>query len=245
MDKDPKFLFDLNIFDAPEKEEETVEEYVAPPPPTFSEEEMALAKDLAFEQGRQEGERSERESREQFVAVALDKIAQNFSHLFAAETLRENIFEKESLRLAIGVLDVLFPLLNNRFGSDEVRTLIQKTLTDHRKKKEILIFVAPGMKGEIDTLIGHLRENEHEEAVWRVIEEQSLSEGDCRLEWSDGGAVRDSVRCAQDIRKTIEGLLGEKHPVVSEFDTSDVELTGTNESAAPATAGPSDAGDRE
>ena len=77
-----KFFFDVNIFDAPEKEE--IPEDLPPPPPTFSEDELAAARDIAFEQGRQQGQREQREARETRVAELLEIITQNFSHLFAA-----------------------------------------------------------------------------------------------------------------------------------------------------------------
>ena len=93
MSRDKKFLFDQHIFDAPEEEE--IAEVLPPPPPTFSEDELAAAKDMAFEQGRIQGQKEQVESREQFVAVTLDTVARNFSKLFAAEAIRESIFEKE------------------------------------------------------------------------------------------------------------------------------------------------------
>jgi hypothetical protein len=175
VDKERKFLFDVNIFDAPEKED--VAEDLPPPPPVFSEDELSAAKDMAFEQGRQQGQKEQIESREQFVAITLDKIAQNFSRLFAAETLRENIFEKESLKLAILMLDLLFPTLTQKLGSDEVMSVVEKTLSSHRKTKEIMINVPTGLAGEVEALITRLRENEHDAVLWRVIENPSLSQG--------------------------------------------------------------------
>lgn len=232
MEPDKKFFFDMNIFDAPEKEE--VPEDLPPPPPTFSEEELAAAKDVAFEQGRQQGRREETESREQKVSALLAKIADDFSHLFAAEQLRENIYEKESLKLTLKALDLIFPSLNDKIGHAEVQKVIEKTLIDHRKTKEISIFVPQGMKGDIETLISRIRANEHEEALWRVIEDDSLSPGDCRMEWSDGGAVRDSRKTARDIHRNIEALLGPVQEEISEIDDSDIVSEENNESANPA-----------
>lgn len=232
MEPDKKFFFDVNIFDAPEKDE--VVEDLPPPPPTFSEDELAAAKDVAFEQGRQQGRREETESREQKVAALLGKIADDFSHLFAAEQVRENIYEKESLKLTLKALDLIFPSLNEKIGHAEVQKIIEKTLIDYRKKKEISIFVPASMKGDIEALISRIRENEHEEVLWRVIEEATLSPGDCRMEWSDGGAVRDSRKTARDIHKNIEALLGGPQEDISEIDDSDIVLEENAESATTA-----------
>lgn len=229
MSKDKKFFFDMNIFDAPPKEEPP--ENLPPPPPVYSEEELAAAKDMSFEQGRQQGQKEQLESREQFVAVTLDTIAQNFSKLFAAETIREAIFEKESLRLAIAALDLLYPSLEGKIGADEVRKAIEQTLTAHRKTKEITIRISEGLKGEIEAMITRIRRDEHEEVLWRVLEDAALAPGECTLEWSDGGAVRDSARTARDIRKNLENLLGEPQERVSEIGQGDVSLEDNGESA--------------
>jgi flagellar assembly protein FliH len=231
MEPDKKFLFDVNVFDSPPKEE--INEDLPPPPPTFSEEDIATAKDIAFEKGRQQGQKEQVESREQFVAQTLATIAENFSKLFAAETVRESIFEKEALKIAIASLDVLFPSLNEKIGREEVLKVVEKTLSDHRKTKEISISIPTGMKGEVETLITRIRANEHDEVLWRVTEDPNLAQGDCDLEWSDGGAVRDSGRAARDIRRNLEGLLGHSVALLgdSEPTQSDVLSKGNTESA--------------
>lgn len=217
-----KFYFDVNIFDAPPEEEAVDHLPPPPPPPSFSEDELAAAKDIAFEQGRQQGQREQREARETDIAQTLDIIAENFSRLFAAEAMRENIFEKEAPRLAVTMLDLLFPVLNDKLGHEEVHKIIEQTLSAHRKTKEIKISIPSGMKGEIEALISRIRSTEHEEALWRVSEDPSLSPGDCSLEWSDGGAVRDSLRTARDIRRNIEAVLGETLPKTVDLNDSDM-----------------------
>lgn len=235
-----KFLFDQIIFDAPPKEE--ILEELPPPPPTFSEDELSAAKDMAFEHGRQQGIKEQIEAREQYVAGSLEQIAHNFAQLFAAETMREIIYEKESLRLAVLSLDLLFPSLDEKLGRDEVHKIIEKTLTAHRKTKEISIQVPPGMKGEIESLLTRIREGEHEDVSWRVVEIDGMAPGNCILEWSDGGAVRDPVRAARDIRRQIVALYGSPiaaltEEAISEIGPSDVssgENTESGEQAASA-----------
>ncbi len=239
MEKERKFLFDMNVFDAPPKEESI--EDLPPPPPTFSEDELAAAKDMAFEQGRQQGQKEQVESREQYVATSLEQIARNFSQLFAAETMREIVFEKEALRLTTAALDLLFPILNEKLGREEVHKIIEKVLTSHRKTKEIVVQVPSGMKGEIETLIRRLHDEDQESVAWRVTENPDMAAGNCILEWSDGGAVRDSVRAAADIRRHIVDLFGAPLAVLSEgtlpeTGNSDVRLEENTESGEQAAA---------
>ena len=220
MENDRKFLFDVNIFDAPPKEE--IIEDLPPPPPVFSEDELSAAKDMAFEQGRQLGQKEQIESREQYIAQTLDKIAQSFSKLFAAEIVRESIFEKEALRLSIATLDLIFPVLTEKLGQEEVTKVIEKTLTSHRKTKEINICIPEDTAKEVESLIARIRVDDHDKSLWRITENHTLLAGDCTLEWSDGGAVRDSVRTAHDIRKNITAMLGEDVPKTIELEHSEV-----------------------
>lgn len=210
---DRKFLFDMHIFDAPPKEE--IPEDLPPPPPVFSEEELAVAKDVAFEMGRQQGKKEEQESRDQVVTTLLSRIADQFSHLFAAESMRESVFEKEAVRLSIAALDVLFPTLSSHVGRSDVLDALQKTLTDHKKNKEILIKVPMGMKTDVEALIIRIRATEQDSVLWRIIEMPDMLPGDCTLEWADGGAVRDSAAAAFAIRKKMEDLLGDIVPSLS------------------------------
>jgi len=238
---DRKFMFDVHVFDAPPKEE--IVEDLPPPPPTFSEEELAAAKDMAFEQGRMQGHKEERESREQYIATLLDTVSQNFSQLFAAETMREIVFEKEALRLAVAALDLLFPSLDEKLGHGEAYKIIEKTLIAHRKTKEITIQVSPGTKGEIEALITRIREGEHEDVSWRVVEIADMPPGGAVLEWSDGGAVRDSARAAAEVRRQLVALFGAPLSVlteegISEMGQGDVHLTPDTESGDPAAAAP-------
>jgi hypothetical protein len=103
-------------------------------------------------------------------------------------------------------------------------SVMEKTLHAHKKTKEILIHVPAGLGAEVETLIAGIRVNENEEALWRVVEDASLAPGDCRLEWADGGAVRDSVRAARDLRKNMESLHGEAQEHVSEIKAHGIVL---------------------
>jgi len=201
-----KFFFDLHNFDEPEEEiiEEEIEE--EPPAPTFSEEELETARAQSFYDGKQEGLKESANSREQYIAGTLDKIEQHFSKLFAQETYREKVFEEESVKLASAVLEKLFPVLNERFGREEIKDLILQTIQSQSGQGEVLIEVLPDDKDEIEKLLQKKWPDPEMAPKYKIVSKDDLEKGSCRLIWADGGMVRDSLQIANMLQKELESL---------------------------------------
>src|SRR5688572_2154193 len=100
--KDQKYFFTENIFD-----EDHVEET---PPPSFSEQELAEARQKSAVEGKQQGLKEAENSQLKQTLVVLEKIQKQLAELSAAESLREKIFEKETLELCLAIFERLFPL---------------------------------------------------------------------------------------------------------------------------------------
>ncbi len=211
--KNNKFLFDLNNFDQPEVEEIIVDEEeidVEPPPPTFSEDDLEASKAVAHATGRNEGMLEEREKREQFISDTLKTIAENFSSLFAAEIYRERQFEEESLKLAIEIIDLLAPSLNDRLGEEALKDSLKHVLKSQAEQSEIKIAIHPETASEIDAVIESIWPDKDSAPRYKVVADSGLEKGACRLSWEDGGMIREPKKIANDIKTAIEALLVEQ-----------------------------------
>lgn len=201
-----KFLFDLNSFDEPE---------VIDPAdliPTFSEEQVEAARAEGYAEGKTEGTRLAVQSREQLTANTLRAISESFTMMFAAEYDREKIYEQEALRLTLETLRKLFPVLNARFGQDEISAVILSVLQSGSRKAVITIEVSPDDAQSIeDLLAGHWTDKETAPR-YRVLAQKDLNPGQCRLSWEDGGAVRDAEALADKIARSLGDLLGVSAP---------------------------------
>ena len=122
-----KFFFDLHDFSDPNAAEEIEEEL---PPPVFNEEQLEAARREAHALGRQAGLDEAAASREQLVANMLRNISESFSKLFASEHIREKQFEQESVKLALEMLEKLFPDLNEKIGQSEIKNMIANVVAD-------------------------------------------------------------------------------------------------------------------
>lgn len=213
LTKNNKFLFDLNNFDLAEEEEIVIEEEeidVEPPPPTFSEDELEASKAVAHAAGRNEGILEERGKREQSIADILNNISENFSSLFAAEVYRERQYEEESLKLALEIIDLLAPSLNNRLGEESLKNSLKHVLQSQSEQSEVRIEVHPETASEIDAVIETIWPDKESAPRYKVVADSTLEKGACKLSWKDGGMIREPKKMANDIKIAIEALLVEQ-----------------------------------
>ncbi len=194
-----KYFFDRNNFDTPRAGETA--------PAVFSEEELSVEKARSLEDGKRQGMAEATRSREKQVADALSRIAQGMATLFAAESVREKLFEEEAVRLTAQALSVIFPILNKRYGMDELKSTIREVLRNHEQETGIAIEVSSECKDEIEALIAQTESLKPFMNRVKIEPKDGLPPGDCRLIWKNGGAVRDTGHLVGEILRRLEQLL--------------------------------------
>ena len=197
-----KFLFDANNFDAPDYGDE-------PPPPVYSQEELATARQDAYDQGKRDGIAEAHGSFEKQTADLLMAIRDHFSILFDEEDRRARTFEKEAVQLAHTIFARAFPALNERFGLDEVKTTIRSVLETVHEQPEIIVEVAPAY---VDVIHKHVETLLRQGGGPRctVRGNDNLGTGQCRMAWTNGHAMRNGIQLADQIRLQIEQVLADK-----------------------------------
>jgi flagellar assembly protein FliH len=208
-----KFFFDVHNFDENEKADEVVED-LPPPPPTFSEQELASAKEESLTQGRKEGYAEAQDSIQKQVLDTLNIIRNHFNILFEEEERRARIFEKEAVQLAATIFARAFPALNERHGMEEVKAAMQNILETVREMPEILIDVPPAYVEAIQTHVNSLlRQDGGPRCIVRGSD--SLGPGQCRMAWVNGTAARNGPALAEQIREQIAVVLADE-PILTD-----------------------------
>lgn len=200
-----KFLFDIHVFDEEGKDLNAVPDI--PPPPSFSESELSQAKSDSFSHGKKEGIAEATASREQFISRLLENISAHFETLFAAEHMREKEYEQESVRLALVILHKIFPVLNERVGTDELKKVILDILQESAGHGVIEIEVAEDCAEEIRALLARRWPEGEKGPAYIVKGRAELKSGACRMAWADGGAVRNPPLMAEKMKEQILALL--------------------------------------
>lgn len=202
-----------------------------PPPPTFGEAELTAAREAGFregmvtgntagrEQGYAEGHtagmiagaeatRAELEGTDAALAArALEQIAQGVANLIAEREAGNAARSDQPVHLALAIVRKLMPALARRNGLEEVEALIRACLTDLIDEPRLIVRVAADT---IELVREHLEAtvaNCGFDTKLVVLGDPDLGPGDCRVEWAEGGAERDTARLLADIDESASRLL--------------------------------------
>ena len=117
---------DLSL-DAPIEEEEVV--------PTFSEEDIAAARQQGFNDGKIEGSQEAQESIENEISQALETIGQKLTEIFKIQDLVNEALSKDAVALSLAVGRKLFPKLNEEHGLGEITSMVESVLGQRRRNR--------------------------------------------------------------------------------------------------------------
>lgn len=196
-----KYFFNENIFDDGYTDE--------PPPPSFSEQELADAKQKSSAEGRQQGLKEAEGSQLKLTAQVLEQVRKQLVTLTAAEAEREKLFEQETLALCLSIFERLFPVYNKTVGFEELKQSISDIIKQQEGQNQVTVIVTPDVVGAIKTHLISMKEAGFE-IKFTVKGDETLAPGACRLAWSEGGALRNPQMLADEIRTSIEQVLAKK-----------------------------------
>jgi flagellar assembly protein FliH len=209
-----KFTFD-NDFDRPAKsaaaKPELVVEPPAPPPPTFSEEEMAAAVAAVHKAAHAEGVV---QGRAETVADAEKRIAAGLhaigSHLGAIDGNVRAVVDgltQSTVELSVAIAKQLFPSLLQRGMAAEIEALLVKCLETLRSEPWFTIRVPADQVDELVERVQTVGNSRGYEGRLAVVGDETLELGDCRIEWAQGGMIRDRERIWSGIEAAVEQAL--------------------------------------
>jgi flagellar assembly protein FliH len=235
-----KFTFDLD-FDAPDEpevKEPEVEEEVEPEivVPTFSEEELAEARTESFAAGKEEGRREAADATEQRLLESIEKASGHLTDIFTRQTEANAEIAREMITISTAIARKMFPDLNARNALGEVERVVQETLKAVTEEPRIQIMVNPEIREPLTERMAIMTQRAGFEGKVFVTPDPAMPLGDCRIEWSNGAAVRDAGELWEMIDKIIEHNLhgpekddGDVPPSAPEETTPEVAATPQND----------------
>ena len=188
-----KYLFDVD-FAAGEKPTITMVEH---------ERRRADAESQAYRQGFNAGEQQAHQEATKRMADALSEIADGLGRLDSALTAIETRLETEAVEVAVAVAAKLAPALIAREPFAEIAALATECFHHLVSTPLVTVRIAADIhetaKGQIEEIA---RSNGFDGRL-TVISDESLAPGDCRIEWADGGIIRESTATASAIDETV------------------------------------------
>jgi flagellar assembly protein FliH len=140
---------------------------------------------------------------EQRAAVALERIAASLKTLEASLAAVEARLETEAVEVAVAVARKLAPTLVAREPLTEIAALASECFRHLVASPHVVVRVNdalhPSAREGLEEII------RHQALASRlvVLAEPDIAPGDCRIEWADGGIVRDSAAVAAAIEQAV------------------------------------------
>lgn len=213
-----KFLFTTD-FDKPVARP-SAQAPQAPPAPTFSETEVEDAKRTAFADGEEQGRARATEERESAIAGALTQIESELAKL--AQTLDGAVtqVERQAIEAAVTLVRKLLPGLARERDLAEIEALIDTCLKSLVDEPRVVIRVPDALLDALKERVGPLAERSGYSGRLVLVVDRSLGDTDCRVEWADGGAERDTAHIWAEAEKALARFVaatgGEKEQSAAE-----------------------------
>ncbi|MEP3277443.1 MAG: FliH/SctL family protein [Stappiaceae bacterium] len=200
-----RFLFDTN-FAAPEPVEQ-VAEPVEPVEPTITvREHEALLKEAearAFERGNAEGIAEGEKSAAATLAQETNHLVEALQQILAGLDSERDRLEKDAVGLSFLVARRFAAHLIAREPLAEVIALISECLGPLRKAPHMVIRVNEKHAADLKVAVDKLADHAGFQGRLVILGEPDIGRGDCRIEWADGGIVRDRKETEKQIESSI------------------------------------------
>lgn len=211
----------------PEYEEPAPE----PPPPAFGEAELGAAREAGFQegvaagreaghvQGYAEGHAAGLEEGtaagraevaatvEALGAQALDRIAHGVASLIAERDASNAARRDQPVHIALAIVRKLLPELARRSGVAEIEAMVRACVTELIDEPRLVVRVADDSLDIVRERLEATITSRGFGAKLMIVGDPALAAGDCRIEWAEGGAERDTARLLADVEQCAARLL--------------------------------------
>ncbi len=206
-----KFLFDTSFDQVrpPEPKPEASSAPVEPPEPSFTESDLAAAREEGVAAGRAAAAAEAQATIERATATALEDIGRGLDTLIRAQTEAGESFLRTALETAVAITRKLHPELARRHGLVEVEGVLGHCLETLRDEPRLVIRVEDGLLDPLGAQIETLTRSAGFEGRVVLLADETIAPGDCRVEWADGGAERNSAALWEDIETAIRRALAD------------------------------------
>ena len=209
-----RFLFDRD-FAAPAAPEPAEKEEVHVEPTILKSEHDRLVREAearGYERGKAEERAKVGEEGQHVLAKEAAKLANSAAELLLRVDGELDKVEKDSVGLAFLIARRFAGHLIARQPLGEVVALISECLGPLRRSPHVVIRVC---ERDSETLRQHIDKIAYErgfEGRIVILGEPDIERGDCRLEWADGGLVRDRKALEKQIESSIRRYFAARQP---------------------------------
>ena len=208
-----KFLFDTDFAPPkrpapPANQAEEAPDDAAPvpeeaPPPVFSEADLAIARQDGFAAGKQEGIREAAATVDRQIAETLDRIGVGLPDLFAAQQQTAEALQHDGMAVIRALARKVLPGLAEDNALVEIEHLAGVVLDRLRTEPRIVLTVNAGLADAVQERLAAIVAAKGFGGAIDVLGDAGTLPGDCRIEWSQGGAERRAAAILDEMDRII------------------------------------------
>jgi flagellar assembly protein FliH len=166
---------------------------------------LAEAEKAAFARGLAQG-RAEAEARtEARIADALGRLADHARRLLSETEGEKGRVEREAVELALAVAGKIAGEALAKQPLTTIEAAARQAFEHLRGVPHLAVRVNESLVEEVDSLMRKLSREKGFEGRVVVLGEPHIPPGDAKLEWADGGVIRDAQRISDDARRLAGG----------------------------------------
>jgi flagellar assembly protein FliH len=183
---------------------------VSEPSMTFAQHEAKLkeAEAHAFLRGHVEGQTAARHEEQARLARAIETLSSAMRDTAASFAAIEQVASEEALQFALKFATILAGQLVTANPVGPIEEAARKVFGDLRGVPHIAVRVSPDLLESTKSSLSEIARSIGLEAKIIVMAEPEIAMGDCRVEWGDGGIVRNAAELEAKIAAAIRNALG-------------------------------------
>ncbi len=207
-----KFMFDrsFDVEETAEKAGEVAEEIEEEPEvviPTFSEEQVETSRKEGLEQGKSEALKEAAMTIENQIIDLTKAIGAQLTELISSQSLVNNEIFRDAIKISRAITKKSFPSINAEHGVHEIEQLIRQILNQILEEPRVKIQVHPSLTEQISERLHEISTDTHFEGRVHIIADETIDQGDCRIDWSNGGAERNLENVMREVDVIIQANL--------------------------------------
>ncbi|WP_139134864.1 FliH/SctL family protein [Magnetovibrio blakemorei] len=196
------------VTEAPDEYDEDEDEVVEEVAPTFTEEDLARARDEGYQAGQLDATRDLTSALEQRLVNTMDTINAQVENLFDAFQRDKEEHSRDSVAVATVIVRKLFPALNMDKAMIEIEHMIVESMKRTSGAPTLIVRVAQDIQDAVQAKADELVALRGHEGTVSVLADAAMGPGDAAVEWDGGGMLRDGDSMWHEIDKIIERNLG-------------------------------------
>lgn len=171
--------------------------------PLLTETDIARARDEAFAAGFAAGKQDALSSADQEVTHALNCLAESATSLLTALSAHMANTRKEAASIALEASRKLAPALVATRPIEEIESVLRDCLSHLNREPHILLRVSPSLVDRLKEIVDRMSMERGLTGRIILLGEPSIIEGDCVVEWADGGVTRNSEETSRELEEIV------------------------------------------